>query len=113
MIELRPCGECQRHVAVTESACPFCAAVLAAPAPRDLPLGRLSRAAVFAAGALAASACGGKAKPADHVQNVPTADAGVTPDAPKPPERIETGPMGGDHTPARPYGAPPARRRLV
>src|SRR4051812_29837903 len=106
MIDLRPCGGCQRHVAITETTCPFCAASLSPGEAHKLPLGRLSRAAVFAAGALAESAWGGKAKPADHVQNAPVVDAGVTPsDAPT---RVEQGPMGGDHTPARPYGAPPA-----
>ena len=50
---LRPCTGCRRHVANVEAACPFCGAALAvvAVAPHAAPLGRLSRAAVFASAA--------------------------------------------------------------
>jgi hypothetical protein len=52
---LAPCPACDRHVSAHETACPFCAAVLpetfrCQPA-RVLPPGRLSRAAMIAAGA--------------------------------------------------------------
>lgn len=63
MIELSPCPACRRHVAVTEAACPFCAASLV-PITRELHTlaGRLSRAALFA-GALTASACSSNGAP--------------------------------------------------
>jgi hypothetical protein len=87
--------------------CPFCSAELAAPAPRSALLGRASRAAVFAGAALASSACGGKkAKSDTNVNNTEpaTADAGVESPPPPPPDKNNI-PM--------PYGAPPARRRIV
>ena len=45
---LSPCPQCRRHVAITESTCPFCAAPLAASAAPETIYGRWSRAAVFA-----------------------------------------------------------------
>src|SRR6185436_5161277 len=58
-----PCPSCNRHVLSAETACPFCTAALPeslrlqTPAPR--PPGRLSRAALLAAGAalMGAEAC--------------------------------------------------------
>ena len=111
MSELRPCTACNRHVAIDTSSCPFCAAALAPAAPRPRIRGRLSRAAVFASATLAtAAACGGgKAKPNGNV-TPPTADAGVQPA----PDAPEVGPLREpDHISPKPYGAPPARRRLV
>lgn len=62
MSELVPCPGCHRHVRVRETGCPFCACALpereaSAPAPK--PRGRMSRAALFAAGAalLGTAAC--------------------------------------------------------
>ena len=59
---LIPCPSCARHVRSSDAACPFCgAATVQAPAPA-VSRGRLSRAAfiaVSAAGALAATDCGG------------------------------------------------------
>jgi len=53
---LAPCSACGRHVRVTEDACPFCGAALAASlrgsAAPVAPSVRLSRAALFAVGAL-------------------------------------------------------------
>ncbi len=51
MSQLSACPSCQRHIRVSETACPFCDAALdevfhAAPAARR-PLARLSRAALF------------------------------------------------------------------
>lgn len=115
MSELRPCTACDRHVAIDEPSCPFCAAPLEPAVPRPRIRGRLSRAAVFATATLAtAAACGGgKAKP-DPTKPDPmpaaSADAGVPPaDAAEvtPPHRDP------DHFIPKPYGAPPARRRLV
>lgn len=73
----------------------------------------MSRAAVFAGAALATTACGGKKPKTEPVDNQQTqaADAGVEPD-----QQEQTGP--GDAERANPdipmpYGAPPARRRVV
>ena len=52
---LAPCPACNRHVSAHEAACPFCAAALPetfrCQPPRVGPPGRLSRAAMIAAGA--------------------------------------------------------------
>jgi len=112
MLDLQPCTACRRHVAITEVACPFCRASLGEGEARPRPLGRLSRAAVFASATLAAAACGGKTKPEPNTNPARTADAGVTetpaPDAAEPVrEDPERNPV------KMPYGAPPARRRVV
>jgi hypothetical protein len=94
MTRLLPCPSCHRHVRVDSQSCPFCAAAVAfeseppAPAPA---LGRLTRAAVFAGAAL-----------------VSTAAAGCEADA-----AVPQVPDVQDHQNAMPYGAPPARDRLV
>ncbi len=96
-------------MAIHEAACPFCQVALAPSASPSLPLGRLSRAAVFAGAALLGTVgCGGN-KPKTDPQNTggsgaPIADAGV--DAAPP---VVT----PDRQMPMPYGAPPARRRLV
>lgn len=69
MNQLEPCPHCKRHVRVTETACPFCAATIdqamAQVRARILPSTRLGRAALFAFGvgaSVAASSlegCGG------------------------------------------------------
>jgi hypothetical protein len=61
MNHLAPCPGCNRHVAVFETTCPFCAAALGEsfrgrPRPAPLPR-RLSRAAMMAAGATLIGAC--------------------------------------------------------
>ena len=105
MTDLRPCTGCRRHVAIDEAVCPFCSAELAPGSPHSPLLGRASRAAVFAGAALAATACGGKkAKTDTNNMNQQTADAGVDQPPPPPPDRNNE-PM--------PYGAPPARKRIV
>jgi hypothetical protein len=62
MSQFEPCPACQRHVVTAETVCPFCAA----PLPESFrsvarlpPRGRMSRAALLAAGAGATllSAC--------------------------------------------------------
>jgi hypothetical protein len=86
--------------------CPFCGEALAATAPYRVVFGRMSRAVVFGAALVGTAACGGKkAKTDTNMQNTQTStvDAGVT-ETPKEPERAPV-PM--------PYGAPPARRRVV
>ena len=109
MTDLRPCPECRRHVRIDETACPFCRAVLAPATPPTLPVGRLTRAAVFAAGA-ALAGCGGPQKTegpppaeADAAAVAAEPDAGTAQPPPPPP----------DHGTPMPYGAPPARDRLV
>jgi hypothetical protein len=109
MSELRPCPQCRRHTRVDEMACPFCATSLRESGAPTLPVGRFARAAVFA-GAMVASACGGAQKVDEQAQGPPPgseADAGA-PDAAQPPVQVVP-----DHDVPMPYGAPPARRRLV
>jgi hypothetical protein len=113
MSDLHPCTACRRHVRIDERTCPFCAAALSPGAPPALPVGRLTRAAVFTAGAaLAGAACGGKTAPAqDPIDNTAAAiDAGV--DEPQPPDAAPYTPPP-DHIVDMPYGAPPRRERIV
>lgn len=74
MNQLEPCPHCERHVKISETACPFCAGALdfAHVAPRAMPGAFLGRAAVFAFG-IAASACG------DSDPKPPTHDAATVP----------------------------------
>jgi hypothetical protein len=84
MIDLRPCPACQRHVTLAEPRCPFCAAALAPEAPREIPRGRRSRAAVFATATLA-TACAKPAPPVDQhpvVTSAPDAAALASPASP-------------------------------
>lgn len=61
MTQFAPCPACNRHVTTDEAECPFCAATqpgsfwLRAPLPASP--GRLSRAAMLAAGAALLGAC--------------------------------------------------------
>src|SRR4051812_8219326 len=76
---LAPCPLCNRHISGHEAACPFCAAALpntfrCQPA-RAVPTGRLSRAAMIAAGAALMSASCNNAVPVYGVAIQP--DAGV------------------------------------
>ena len=76
---LAPCPTCNRHVSAHEAACPFCAAALpdtfrCQPA-RVPPSGRLSRAAMIAAGAALMSASCSTAVPVYGVAIRP--DAGT------------------------------------
>lgn len=68
MSSLAPCVSCQRHVRVTEPACPFCGAALPEDfAGRAVPgtTARLSRAALVAFATLGAAAgCGSSQQPA-------------------------------------------------
>jgi len=68
MASLILCPSCNRHLRTSESACPFCSAdvraAIANAAPRPIPTGHLSRAAMmaFAAANLGVTACGGDAR---------------------------------------------------
>lgn len=62
MSQLVPCSKCMRHVRSVETECPFCRAALPvrASAPANAFRGRMSRAAILAAGAtlmVAGAAC--------------------------------------------------------
>jgi hypothetical protein len=65
-IHLVPCPNCRRHIRCDEAACPFCGAKPAArcTASAFRPIGRMSRAALVAAGTagslLGALECGGQ-----------------------------------------------------
>lgn len=69
MAHLLPCPSCARHVRASETACPFCEAVLAdtSPVSMSASAARLGRAAIFVAGtalvATAATGCGPKKNP--------------------------------------------------
>jgi hypothetical protein len=74
MTQLVPCPGCDRHVRASDPACPFCACALpdtasTTAAPAAPPRPRMSRAALFAAGAtmVGAAACSSSATggPAD------------------------------------------------
>jgi hypothetical protein len=134
MPDLQPCPACSRHVTRAESSCPFCAAVIAPAAPRERPFQRMSRAAVFGA-ALASSACGGKHKQEAttpdpdreqemHVQHHPCSEP--DPEQVKELEKKRDDAKTDEEKQAAqreldeakmpvcaPYGAPPARRRVV
>ncbi len=59
MAQLEPCPTCQRHVRISESACPFCGGdvreAFSTLTPRAAPRTRLGRAALFAFGITAAA----------------------------------------------------------
>jgi hypothetical protein len=132
-MRLRTCSQCRRHVAIDERACVFCHADLAAARPASDPLVRLSRAAVFVAGVaggVGGAACWTNQSGPRHVsskQSTRTVDAGVAPDAvvgrgtnnpdnfPDPDYQDHPcyDPGNGQPPVCAPYGAPPARRRLV
>lgn len=128
MMELDPCIACRRHIAVTETACPFCGVLLPARTAQAFAPNRLSRAAVFVAGIALAGAvgCGGSKK--DVKTQPTTSDAGISNDAdPAANEEAHRraldeqerhqhhggGGCSGQPPVCMPYGAPPARRRLV
>src|ERR1044071_5628727 len=108
MTDLKVCVGCRRHVAIDERSCPFCGAAQSTAAPTSSLLGRASRAAVFAGAALATTACGGKKPKADNVQNHDNQAAQVDAGVETPPDKTNP-----DNNVPMPYGAPPARRRVV
>jgi len=128
MIDLRPCPECRRHARIDADACPFCQAQLEPATPRKAVStgGRLTRAAVFAGAALvgsaAAASCGGEEPEQEQQQTTTggeeTAGGDGTTDTGTGTEGTGDG-TGDEQTPpddnqtAMPYGAPPARDRVV
>jgi hypothetical protein len=102
MDQLEPCPHCQRHVRITEAACPFCSApiarAMARASARTLPTTRLGRAALFAFGVGAGVTGAGLEGCAD--------DADPQAEAPEPAEEPLPAVLGG----AAPlYGSPPPR----
>jgi hypothetical protein len=125
-MELTPCTRCRRHV--RDEVCPFCGAHVVMK-PQAIRLGRVSRAVVFGA-ALTATACGGKQKAGDeapphqhaggggcsqpdqaHVEELKQRRAQAQTEDEKRAldQEIERAQMPV----CMPYGAPPARRRIV
>ncbi len=97
MSQLVPCAACSRHVRVSETACPFCAAPCSAPTSRPAEASsRLGRAALFAfqatTVAAALNACGPTSAPPTTVEPPPqTAIAqpyGAPPEPPPPPTTV-------------------------
>ena len=77
---LAPCPACDRHVSTDETACPFCAAALPetfrCQPTRVQTAGRMSRAAMIAAGAaLMGASCGNSVRPPYGIAVVPDASA--------------------------------------
>ena len=112
MSELRVCQRCNRHVRATDTHCPFCSTEVTVLPHRFAPT-RVTRAMVFAAATLAGTAgCDKGAKPKSPPAVTPKDAAAQAIDAgqPEPPKTTEQ----PDAMPLpAPYGAPPARRRLV
>ena len=119
MNDLKVCQECQRHIKVSESACPFCG-----EGAKRGP----GRAAIFAGALVSATAMGcGDAKPAvegpgdtsgDPVQTVEIDAMAASPvdtDVNDTEESLDAKEEVVDEAPPppMPYGAPPARKRFV
>lgn len=98
MSTMSECPACHRHVRITDPQCPFCGSrEERPPARKPRPrLPRLSRAAIFFAGAVGTCACGSTAaEPGDPSQGEPT--------------EVEDDPNMGEDDPnmGEVYGAPP------
>jgi hypothetical protein len=77
-VSFAPCPSCDRHVKRGEAACPFCGVAVVLPPAAPRPSVRLSRSALFAltaAGALAATDCGGTTSEPLYGAPVPGVDA--------------------------------------
>src|SRR5262245_48253338 len=119
---LAPCPGCNRHIGTDETACPFCSATLPDSfrcQPRPQPRGRLSRAAMMAAGAalLGGTACAGVPEygavfPIDAGADTGTMD-GSTTDGPAdggPVALYGAAPPASEQAPAE-TGAPPLAKK--
>lgn len=61
MTQLAPCPDCKRHARVADPVCPFCGSpALRTPVPLPRRIGRLTRAAVYFAGAMSLASCSGE-----------------------------------------------------
>lgn len=109
---LRPCPQCTRHIKSSESACPFCNAVLDsefAHYSHTLPNKRMSRAALVAFGAaVALTGCAASTMAGDANQGQ---DAVVQNDQPNAMPDVSVAAYGlpppEDGGVAPPYGIPP------
>jgi len=135
MTELHPCPACKRHV--RGESCPFCGTHTARGEPIDLGIGRVSRAIVFASATLAATSCAHKQKASDEMgeERHHGGNGCIPPDEEKV-KQLEARKAEVDKEPdsadkeaqereldeelrsarqpnCAPYGAPPARRRIV
>ena len=120
---LSPCPGCNRHIGTDETACPFCSSALPDSfrcQPRSQPRGRLSRAALMAAGAalLGGEACStavpeyGAVFPIDAGADTRTMD-GSTTDGPTeggPVALYGAAPPAFEQSPAE-TAAPPSTKR--
>ncbi len=122
MAKLQPCAHCKRHVRRNATACPFCGADVEPSRRSTRPISRLARAAVFSwaiAGGVACGDDGGPSVDATTSQDAPVVavDAGPNADAANDDAGVaDAAPEDAAVTDAfvpLPYGAPPARRRLV
>ena len=132
MLELHPCPRCKRHT-IAGQICPFCATDTLPREPSRSP-GRLSRAAAFVAGAALASCGGNKPKTNETKQNELEEDRSYQnhPCVEPNPERVKAAEQKladaktdeekqqaqqeldrANQVVCAPYGAPPARRRVV
>lgn len=99
---LAPCPGCRRHVRVAEAACPFCRSSLEGLAARpERELGRLGRAALFAAAALVAG-CDKSVPPTQDPATKPKPTATDTGTAPP----VDDGGPDDPGAPQAEYGAP-------
>lgn len=132
---LAPCPGCRRHIA--GDSCPFCGQTSAPSPTTTRPLGRVSRAVVFAGAAALtplAAGCGPKPKPAEPESQMmePPQHHGGGGCAPADPAKvkeleqkkadaktdeeraaIEQELQTANEPVCMPYGAPPSRRRVV
>jgi hypothetical protein len=113
MSDLKVCEECQRHIKVSESACPFCG---------DSAGRGPSRAALFAGALVSATALGcGDSKPAvegpdNSGGGVQAVEIDAMAASPVDTEEVVEEPKEEvieEPPPPMPYGAPPARKRFV
>jgi hypothetical protein len=83
---LVPCPSCKRHVRESEAACPFCAATRRVARPESRAVAGaargLSRAALFALGSVAVTACFEEPSAVPFYGSPPTGDVGTAPEGP-------------------------------
>ena len=107
------CERCNRHVRESDACCPFCSTEVTA-APHRFAPARVTRAMVFAAATIAGTAgCDKGTKPKAPPATTPKDAAQAIDAAQAQPPDSGTTETPDPHPLPAPYGAPPARRRLV